>query len=74
MLTGHSGLERRIGRGLQLGLALLGGVLPELRLDQHGLLRRLLAAEDLQRERHAGAADRAGIGHRRAVRPSTELS
>ena len=38
-----------------------------LGLDQHGLLGRLLAVEDAHRERHAGAADRAGIGHRRAL-------
>src|SRR5690606_11046761 len=59
-------VERRIGGFLQPGLALVGGVVPDLRLDQDGLAVRLLAVEDLQRQRDARAADGAGVGNRGA--------
>ena len=65
--TGHSGLSDGSAAALSLALPSSVTLSQSSRLDQHGLLRRLLAVEDLQRQRHAGAADRAGVGHRRAL-------
>ena len=54
--------EPGVGRGLELGLAFVGGVVPRAAARRARSAARLLPGQDPQREGHAGPADRAGLG------------
>src|SRR5688500_20293304 len=54
---GPERIDVRIGGRLELGLALLGVVRPELRRHEDGMIRGGVALEDPERQLDAGAAD-----------------